>query len=44
MLTDAVRRDMESRVLLGVKPTKPTAFGTAKIMNIHRDTLYVWLK
>ena len=26
------------------KPTKPTIIGTAKEMNIHRDTLYSWLK
>ncbi len=26
------------------KPTKPTIIGTAKEMDIHRDTLYSWLK
>ena len=26
------------------KPTKPTIVGTAKEMDIHRDTLYSWLK
>jgi bifunctional enzyme Fae/Hps len=26
------------------KPTKPTISGTAKTLNIHRDTLYTWLK
>jgi bifunctional enzyme Fae/Hps len=26
------------------KPTKPTIIGTAKEMEIHRDTLYSWLK
>src|SRR5512139_2833375 len=26
------------------KPTKPTVVGTAKEMDIHRDTLYSWLK
>ncbi len=26
------------------KPTKPTIIGTAKEMEIHRDTLYTWLK
>ena len=26
------------------KPTKPTIIGTAKEMDIHRDTLYSWMK
>jgi len=26
------------------RPTKPTISGTAKLLNIHRDTLYAWLK
>ncbi len=26
------------------KPTKPTILGTAKTLNIHRDTLYTWMK
>lgn len=26
------------------KPTKPTISGTAKVLNIHRDTLYTWMK
>jgi len=26
------------------KPTKPTIIGTAKALNIHRDTLYTWMK
>lgn len=26
------------------KSTKPTISGTAKILNIHRDTLYTWMK
>ncbi len=26
------------------KPTKPTISGTAKALNIHRDTIYTWMK
>jgi len=44
MLTDAAKKEAESRTLLRARPTKPTILGTAKILNIHRDTLYTWLK
>ncbi|MEM3673405.1 MAG: bifunctional 5,6,7,8-tetrahydromethanopterin hydro-lyase/3-hexulose-6-phosphate synthase [Candidatus Bathyarchaeia archaeon] len=44
MLTEAAKKEMESRAMFKVKPTKPTISGTAKILNIHRDTLYAWLK
>jgi len=44
VLTDAARREVEARIRVKVKPTKPTVSGTAKILNIHRDTLYTWLK
>ncbi|MEM3696028.1 MAG: bifunctional 5,6,7,8-tetrahydromethanopterin hydro-lyase/3-hexulose-6-phosphate synthase [Candidatus Bathyarchaeia archaeon] len=44
VLTDAARREMQERIRAKEKPTKPTVSGTAKILNIHRDTLYTWLK
>ncbi len=40
MLTEAARKEIDSKG----KPTKPTVVGTAKEMDIHRDTLYSWLK
>ena len=40
MLTDAAKKEVEAKD----KPIKPTIVGTAKELNIHRDTLYSWLK
>ena len=40
MLTEAAKKEAEAKG----KPTKPTVIGTAKEMDIHRDTLYSWLK
>jgi len=40
MLTEAAKKEVGSKG----KPTKPTIIGTAKEMDIHRDTLYSWLK
>jgi bifunctional enzyme Fae/Hps len=40
MLTEAAKKEVDSKN----KPTKPTVIGTAKEMEIHRDTLYTWLK
>ena len=44
MLTEAVKKELETRGIRRGKPTKPTVSGTAKMLNIHRDTLYAWLK
>ncbi len=44
MLTEAAKKEAESRIFAKAKPTKPTISGTARILNIHRDTLYSWLK
>jgi len=44
LLSDAARKEVETRSLLAKKPTKPTVSGTAKFLNIHRDTLYAWLR
>jgi transposase-like protein len=40
MLTEAAKKEIDTKG----KPTKPTVVGTAKEMDIHRDTLYSWLK
>ncbi len=40
MVTEAAKKE----VGLKNKPTKPTIVGTAKEIDIHRDTLYTWLK
>jgi len=40
MLTHAAKKEVGSKD----KPSKPTVVGTAKEMDIHRDTLYSWLK
>ncbi|MGA2680274.1 MAG: bifunctional 5,6,7,8-tetrahydromethanopterin hydro-lyase/3-hexulose-6-phosphate synthase [Candidatus Bathyarchaeia archaeon] len=40
VLTEAAKNEVD----LKNKPTKPTIVGTAKEMDIHRDTLYSWLK
>jgi bifunctional enzyme Fae/Hps len=40
ILNEAAKKEMASKA----KPTKPTIIGTAKEMDIHRDTLYTWLK
>src|SRR5208282_6613639 len=39
-LTEAAKKEVGSKG----KPTKPTIVGTAKELEIHRDTLYTWLK
>jgi bifunctional enzyme Fae/Hps len=44
MLTDAAKKELESKATFRVRPTKPTISGIAKILNVHRDTLYAWLK
>ena len=40
ILTEAAKKEANSKG----KPTKPTISGTAKALNIHRDTLYTWMK
>jgi len=44
MLIEAAKKEAESRTLFRARPTKPTISGTAKILNVHRDTLYTWLR
>ncbi len=44
VLTEAAKKSIEERATSRAKPTKPTLLGTAEALNIHRDTLYTWLK
>jgi bifunctional enzyme Fae/Hps len=44
VLTEAAKKEAKTRSLLSGKPAKPTISGTAKFLNIHRDTLYAWLR
>lgn len=44
VLMTIAKKESEARSFLKGRPTKPTISGTAKLMNIHRDTLYTWLK
>ncbi|MEM2915035.1 MAG: bifunctional 5,6,7,8-tetrahydromethanopterin hydro-lyase/3-hexulose-6-phosphate synthase [Candidatus Bathyarchaeia archaeon] len=44
ILTEAAKKDVEARSILMGRAAKPTISGIAKILNIHRDTLYTWLR
>jgi bifunctional enzyme Fae/Hps len=44
IVAGAIKKDMETKASRRIRPTKPTISGTAKTLNIHRDTLYTWLK
>jgi hypothetical protein len=39
-LTEVGRKEIDSKR----KPARPTVIGTTKVMDIHRDTLYLGLK
>jgi bifunctional enzyme Fae/Hps len=44
VVVQAAKKEVKSKALRKYRPTKPTISGTAKALNIHRDTLYTWLK
>lgn len=44
MLTESTKKTTLEKAARKTKPTKPTLSATAKALNIHRDTLYTWLK
>jgi bifunctional enzyme Fae/Hps len=44
VLMETAEKEAKARSVLKGRPTKPTISGTAKLLNIHRDTLYTWLK
>jgi len=43
-LVEAAKKSTSPKVKLKSKPTKPTISGTAKALNVHRDTVYTWLR
>jgi len=43
-LTEAAKKTTQQKAVAQAKTTKPTISATAKALNIHRDTLYTWLK
>jgi bifunctional enzyme Fae/Hps len=44
LLTVAKEKEREIRIAKKRRRTKPTVSGTAKIMKVHRDTLYEWMR
>jgi bifunctional enzyme Fae/Hps len=44
MLTESTKKTTLEKAIRKTKPTTPTLSATAKALNIHRDTLYTWLK
>jgi bifunctional enzyme Fae/Hps len=44
VVAEAAAKEFKHKTSRKRKPTKPTISGTAKALNIHRDTLYTWLK
>lgn len=44
MLKEAMEKQVEMRKLKRGGIKKPTVTGTAKIMDVHRDTLYRWMR
>src|SRR3989304_1527201 len=44
MVAEAAKKSSTPKATRKRAPTKPTVSGTAKSLNIHRDTLYTWLK
>ena len=44
LLKTAMSKEAGERKTVGVIRRKPTIAGTARIMGVHRDTLYEWLK
>jgi len=44
VVAEAAKREVKAKASRRYRPTKPTVSGTAKALNIHRDTLYSWLR
>ena len=44
IVAEAAQKSVKSRIAQKRVSAKPTISGTAKTLNIHRDTLYTWLK
>ena len=44
LLVDAAKKTTKAKQSSKEKPGKPTISATAKALNVHRDTLYTWMK
>ena len=44
IVAEGAKKSVKSKRLSKRINIKPTISGTAKALNIHRDTLYTWLK
>jgi len=44
IILDAGKKEADNKKFKKAKSLKPTISGTAKILEIHRDTLYTWLR
>src|SRR3989337_1800248 len=44
MVAEAAKKSSTPKATRKRAPAKPTVSGTAQSLNIHRDTLYTWLK
>jgi hypothetical protein len=44
IVAEAIKKERDIKASQRNRPRKPTISGTAKTLNIHRDTLYTWLK
>ena len=44
LLSLAIEKDRQMRIAKKRASTKPTISGTARIMKVHRDTLYEWMR
>jgi len=44
LLAAAKEKEVEIKKAKGSRSKKPTVFGTAKVMKVHRDTLYQWMR
>ena len=44
LITETVKKSTTEKAENKIRTTRPTLSATAKALNIHRDTLYTWLK
>ncbi len=44
LLSSAVEQELEQKKRQRTRSMRPTVSGVARIMNVHRDTLYEWMK
>lgn len=44
LLEEAAKKEVDYKPFQKTKLSKPTIVGTAKVLNVHRDTLHTWLR